>query len=81
MPNNIKLRVKEKFSTSIKHVGKAVKRKYITTNFIFLPSKTKRKNKKEKEKERPLTLANVIKPRPSSMLKCHKYPCFLSLSV
>jgi hypothetical protein len=28
-----------------------------------------------------LTLANVIKPRPSSMLKCHKYPCFLSLSV
>jgi hypothetical protein len=85
MPNNIKLRVKEKFSTSIKHVGKAVKRKYITTNFIFLPSKTKRKKKKEKEKEkekeRPLTLANVIKPRPSSMLKCHKYPCFLSLSV
>jgi hypothetical protein len=85
MPNNIKLRVKEKISTSIKHVGKAVKRKYITTNFIFLPSKTKRKKKKEKEKEkekeRPLTLANVIKPRPSSMLKCHKYPCFLSLSV
>jgi hypothetical protein len=28
-----------------------------------------------------LTLANVIKPRPSSMIKCHKYPCFLSLSV
>jgi len=52
MPNNIKLRVKEKFSTSIKHVGKAVKRKYITTNFIFLPSKTKREKKKEKRKKK-----------------------------
>ena len=51
MPNNIKLRVKEKFSTSIKHVGKAVKRKYITTNFIFLPSKTKREKKKKKKKK------------------------------
>lgn len=47
MPNNIKLHVKEKFSTSTKYVGKAIKRKYITTNFIFLPSKTKRKKKKK----------------------------------